>query len=728
MRPENDPKLHDEITEAGRLTEDFSVPAEGEFSLEEILAEYGGGTRQKLLLELEDSAPEGGTPRQPEEPAPEKAVPEKPAPRFEPTDSKAEEEPRSDAEVALRAELDRQAREALLKEAEQKELPRAPRPISMGELVGRTVDSVMDEQQETLLEKPHRRGLFSRRRMEDTEELYAAPQPEESPAEEPEEQIGPEPDPDEQTQYWKKRWRAQGRPMPAAFLLSLLLPALLVAEYFGKTVPFWSTVTAVRCGVSAAVLIAVSILARDVFARGFGSLRERRLRGELLSSLLALACLGDCAAALLLPGRTAATGYAAVACFALTFAMRGGAYASRGKYDAFRTAAVSEPPYLVTDTDHGACKQIGTLRGFYTDVVGKDLSANWQAALMPVILMATVVFAGLSSLGQGRGQDFLLDWSALLAAAASFALPLSYALPWARLSRRLQKDGCTVAGWPGAERISRKNSLILTDADLFPPGTIGLNGIKMFGEELSQAASYAASLARASGSGLERLFDSLLREEGGSYEPVDDFSFYEEGGFSGTIHGESAILGTASFMRKMEVRLPGGLNLRTGIFLAVDRQLTAVFAVKYKPSENVDWALRLLRRGRILPILASRDPNITPELLRRKFNRGVKVEYPSLSARVALSEQEGGRGRPRALLYREGLLPYAEAVAGSRRLRRAVCRGTGIALLGSVCGTLLAFYLTFQGAFTLLSPLFVLLFQLLWLLPTALLSDWVGRF
>lgn len=192
--------------------------------------------------------------------------------------------------------------------------------------------------------------------------------------------------------------------------------------------------------------------------------------------------------------------------------------------------------------------------------------------------------------------------------------------------------------------------------------------------------------------------------------------------------GESVLLGTASFMRKMEVRLPGGINLRTGIFLAMDRQLAAVFAVKYQPSENVDFALRMMRRSRITPILASRDPNITPALLKRKFHKGVKVEFPSLTDRVAFSEAELDRGMPRALLFREGLLPYAEAVVGSRRLCKAVRRATALSVLGSVAGTLLSFYMVFQGAYNLLTPLALLVFLLLWALPVLLLADWAGRY
>ena len=136
----------------------------------------------------------------------------------------------------------------------------------------------------------------------------------------------------------------------------------------------------------------------------------------------------------------------------------------------------------------------------------------------------------------------------------------------------------------------------------------------------------------------------------------------------------------------------------------------------------------MIRRSRMMPILASRDPNITPGLLHRKFYKKVKVEYPDLSTRVALSEAELDRGAPRALLLREGLLPYAEAVVGSRRMCSAARRCTGLSLLGSALGTLLAFYLTSLSEYRLLTPLSLVAFLLLWVLPVLVMSDRVGRY
>ena len=753
MTPEEEKKLYTTLDEARLLAEDDTVPAEGEFSLEEILAEYGGSTRQKLMAQLEEAERAAQT----EQPAPTET---KPKPEREngrsnawPANAAAEEQRVSAAREreAVRRKASAQPEEAPKPEPEagpeerseretarpqarireesvpEPELPPPPRPISMEDVVSSTVDSVMEERKSDAAEKPrHRRSLFSRRPLEETEELYAPPPPEPEPVPEWEE-IGEEPEAEDEAWEWKRCWQRRARPVTAAMLLSLIGVALLAFDFLDRPIPYWSDEIRIRAGVTLGLLVIVSILGWDVYRRGFGALFRGRCSCALLSAISALVAMADCVAALLPVGRGDIPLYGAVACLGLTFSMIGGSREARGLYDSFRTAAVGEPPYMVTDTPEGPCKQQGLLRGFSTDTHKEDLSAQWQNALLPLILVATVVFAGLSSLGRGQGADFLPAWSAILAASTSFALPLSYALPWSRLTRRLQKSGCAVAGWSGAQNIAARSRIIVTDEDLFPPGTISLNGIKVFGEELPRAASYAASLAVASGSGLGRLFDSLLRSEGGRYQPVEDFSFYEEGGCSAFIHGESVLLGTASFMRKMEVRLPGGLNLRTGIFLAVDRQLTAVFAVKYKPSDNVDWALRMLRKSHITLLLASRDPNVTPELIRRKFTKVARLEYPNLSERVALSEQERALGMPRALLYREGLLPYAEAAAGSRRLCGACRWGSTLALLGSICGTLLSFYLVFQGAYGQLSPMLVLVFQLLWTLPTLILSDWVGR-
>lgn len=121
------------------------------FSLEDILAEYGSSREQKLMEDVERAI---------QPPTPPEEAPETPEPPPEPV---PEEPP---------------------------ELPPAPKPISLEEVVGSTVDAVMEERKEedgVVLLKP-KRGLFSRRKLEDTEQLYDHDEPEPEPEIEP---IGP---------------------------------------------------------------------------------------------------------------------------------------------------------------------------------------------------------------------------------------------------------------------------------------------------------------------------------------------------------------------------------------------------------------------------------------------------------------------------------------------------------------------------------------------------------
>ena len=103
--------------------------------------------------------------------------------------------------------------------------------------------------------------------------------------------------------------------------------------------------------------------------------------------------------------------------------------------------------------------------------------------------------------------------------------------------------------------------------------------------------------------------------------------------------------------------------------------------------------------------------------------------YPDVSTRLALSALSGEAApQANALLYREGLMPFAETVIGSRRCCRMVRRSAVLGWLGSLCGLLLSYYLTSAAAYGALSAGYVLVFMLLWLLPAILLGDLTRRY
>ncbi len=702
-----------------------------EYSLESILAEFGDRELAELLgnvppededppvgLRLDGARTETGAgPEAGRETRKASAEPEAP-----PAPEAPQKEPVKEPQPETQPEPPR--------EEPQAAPPPPPEPTEMKlkDVLSQTVQSALDERQGAAAETPpKRRTLFSRRELEDTEQLYDEPEDDES--DEEDDSFFDEPEaPVEET---LSRYRRAAKATLLALRVSAIVTALMwlpqVLMHFGAMPQSFLNDRTMRTLPFLLGLALVCVLGRSVFARAAKELLQGRITCELTVCLLCLTALADSVLTLKMGARGfAAQPFHSLAALAMTFALWGRYFYLRSMYDTFRIAAIGDAPYMITITEGGAAKRDGSVRGFTNCAAREDAATRWQTVLLPVILTATLVFAVLSTLKAQTWALFLWNWSVLLSGAAALGFPLCYALPLRRITDRLTKGGSAVAGYAGADAIRRSNCVILTDTDLFPPGTLTLNGLKIFGEESSKVFSYAATMARASGSGLERLFDNLLLSEGGFHETVSDLEFFEEGGVGGTIHGETVLLGTENFCRKKGVILPHGLKLKTGVFLAVDGTLIAIFAVKYNPAENVDWALHALHRNRITPVLAVRDGNITPALLKRKFDTDARAVYPKLSTRLALSEHDGYR--PYALLMREGLTPYAEVAVGSKRLCRAVRVGSLLSILGSVSGTLLAFYLTFISAQRALSPLTMLAYLLLWAVASLIEGFFADRY
>ena len=77
-----------------------------------------------------------------------------------------------------------------------------------------------------------------------------------------------------------------------------------------------------------------------------------------------------------------------------------------------------------------------------------------------------------------------------------------------------------------------------------------------------------------------------------------------------------------------------------------------------------------------------------------------------------------------ALTTRDGLAPTAYAITGSRALRTACTLGLVIHMLGGILGMLIMLVLAYLGSAELLTPVNVLLYQLVWLVPGLLITEW----
>lgn len=523
-------------------------------------------------------------------------------------------------------------------------------------------------------------------------------------------------------------------------LFLLCVPLLYLSVGQAVNAPMPGTLEgnhALQLYAQAALLGAAMLLGIDALGRGLYHLLILHVE---LDSVMALACAAALADALTMPlmeGSPQRQPYCAIAALALGFNLYGYYCKRKGLRVACRTAASASEPYLVTLDENkwngrdAYAKWSGEPVGFGRQIQATDGAQRIYHIMAPLILLACLLFSVLASIGRRRPEDILWCLSATLSAGASFSSTLCYGIPWRSLSLRLAKSGAALAGWDGITGTSGSAGILLTDQDLFPPGTVSLNGIKIFGDfPVEKVVGVTATLIRDTGCGLDKIFHDLLRSQGAIYRRSQDFCCYEGGGVSALIRNEVVLVGSASFMHLMEVPLPQGLNVKNAVFCAIDGELAGLFALKYTLHGTVEPAISALISNRISPVLATRDFNIIPAMLRQRFKLPAdKMEFPAVERRVELSSQRQSHSELlTAVLCREGVGPFTEAAVGGKRLRLAVRISTALACLGSCVGVLLAFYLTFMAAYDSLTPFNLLVFLGMWLVPTILISNWVNRY
>ena len=386
---------------------------------------------------------------------------------------------------------------------------------------------------------------------------------------------------------------------------------------------------------------------------------------------------------------------------------------------------VKEPDYL--DGKPALLRGEGDVDDFTNTYQKAGTPEKIQSVYCLLSLAVCIGLAVLAGMKYGTSLAFqVLSISLFAAVPASFFVALTR--PTAILERRLHMVGSVLCGWQGVSGLQGKACFPLTDEDLFPIGSTKLNGVKFYGSrEPEQILSYASSLIGEAGGGLVPLFRNMLKNRGGSEYPVSEFRDYGIGGVGGIIRGEAVLLGSLDFLQSMDVEIPQGTTVAQAVYMAVNGELCAVVAISYAKMRSTSAGLTSLSGYRKLQsVMLAKDFMLTGEFLHSKFSVNTRrMFFPDRETREILS-----RRRPNpddkvlALSTRDELVSLVYPVTGANALKHACNLGLVIHILGGVVGMLIMFALAFQGSVEILTPTRVLLYQLIWMVPGLLVTEW----
>ncbi len=555
-------------------------------------------------------------------------------------------------------------------------------------------------------------------------------------------ELPPDTAPSRLAMLYGKGIKGQGRRVRLALLLGLAaavcsveLPFLPWRALEPSLGAFALTVYQFRALILSALLLLTGLVCYEILAAGVKQLGTLRPRAESILVLAWAFTLLDGLTAGRLGPRYACLPYSAVTALGLAFALRGVHARRRGDRLSAKAASQVRTPYVVSRDEKlwsnkpTFTKSPGSNAGFGSQLQMEDGGQRAYRFAAPLLLLGSLLCALLASVGQETPGRFLWAASACFTASGSWSALLAFGLPYRKLVERLHQVGAALAGWTGAARCGQ-GGVIVTDGDLFPTGSVTVAQVKVFGSAATEkVVGYTASMTRAMACGLTRPFHNLLRSQGAMYRDVSGLEWHE-GGASGVIRGKEVLVGTAAYMHLMEVPLPAGHNIKNAVFCAIGGQLSGMFLLHYAMDGGVNPSLSALMSAGLSPVLSTRDPNLIPDLLEQKFKLPVdKLEFPPVGRRLELSQADLlGEGALVALLGREGLGPYCDALVGGRRLRLATRLGLVFTLVGSVIGLCLTFYLTSIAAFGSLTVVNFLIFMAAWLVPEVLIANWVNQF
>ena len=380
--------------------------------------------------------------------------------------------------------------------------------------------------------------------------------------------------------------------------------------------------------------------------------------------------------------------------------------------------------------------QKGLLRG---EAQVEDFMDHYKAPSAPektlnkyalLAMLGSIIVAVIAGVMGGLYDGVMVLAVSLLAAVPASAF-VALTRPWAVLERQMHKLGAVLCGWRGVEGLRGKMLFPVDHTDLFPAGSAKMNGVKFFGtREPDEVVAYCTALVNADGGSLAPLFEHVLTSRNGRHYDVENFRTYP-GGIGGEVQGEPVLVGMLSFLRDMGVEVPEGIRVNQAVCVAIDGELCGLFAVTFDKNKQAALGMSALCSTRKLKaVLTNNDFMLTESFLRAKFGINPKrIQIPEHAVCSLLQKQKLPEDAPALVVStKTGVAPFAIGALGAKALRTASVLGVVIHMLGGILGLATMAVLTLLGRTDLLTPMNMFLYQLVWLVPGLLVTQWTKIF
>lgn len=449
-----------------------------------------------------------------------------------------------------------------------------------------------------------------------------------------------------------------------------------------------------------AIEFTVMMLSLDVVTNAVLNCFRKKFGADSIAVFSCIVSAADAITVLNASGYMAHMPFCSLSTVTLTGVLLSSLLSARAMRKSLRVPAIGRNRYAVTTETNVTGKEITALRS------GKPISGFVRRmeevpadeAVFSKISVLVAAFAFFLSLivviAKKSFSRIIYVYSAILCASVPFASLLCFALPFFAGAMRLFGNGAALAGWSGIYELGHCRNLIVTDRDVFPEDCIEIENVRIFADyDADKVISYAGSLVIQSGCGLVPVFNALMEENRCYPVEIDNLEFLAGGGIKGMAEGHVIILGGTDLMRLMNIRVPYRLVTDTSALLSIDGVLYGIFNISYKADPRVRKALVSLMRSSRHPVFAIRDFNVTPEMIKEKFDVATDgYDFPPYVDRFRISEARPSvDSQISGVLCRDGLGPLTDLADTAKKIFSVTRINIVISAAGAFVGAIFSF-------------------------------------
>lgn len=365
--------------------------------------------------------------------------------------------------------------------------------------------------------------------------------------------------------------------------------------------------------------------------------------------------------------------------------------------------------------------------GFFTRLNTPDSTTNlFMSCAMGIVVALSVLFGVFTGVNGGNGIEIARVVIISLVTVAPLSVFLGFSYPFWRASVAARDFDSAIIGEASLSEYANASIVTFDDKNVFPSYSVKVQNIRIYNNaRIDRVIYYAASVFSAAGGPLQDVFEIATLEMGHS-ENVNIFDT-DRGFLAAEVDGVNILLGSAKSLAERGLTIPREVfdedadmsDELSIMYMFREDRLVAKMYIQYVMDGDIELILGQFQNSGLYVCVRTFDPNIDERMIARKVNM---KRIPLKVVRYASGENETVEkassglvtcGSPKSLLQ---VISYCDKVLHTKK--------TNIALyvLAMLIGAAIMTLLVLSGSVSVMTSLYIAVYQLLWLIPMLLAS------